>query len=82
MYQKVNGVQVINMKKLLVSLTLPFLLWSLPVYANAMFPAAICVTQKVVTSDGVYIIFYSNGTRVIVTKAVFDSTNVGDCTWS
>ena len=74
------------MKKLLVSLTLPFfqltLVWSLPVYADDVFPAAICVTQKVVTSDGVYIIFYSNGTRVIVTKAVFDSTNLGDCTWS
>ena len=82
MYQRVNGVQVINMKKLLVILTLPFFLWSLPVHADDVFPASICVTQKVVTSDGVYIIFYSNDTRAIVTKAVFDSTNVGDCTWS
>lgn len=70
------------MKKSLFLITLPFLLWSLPVHATPTFPASVCVTKKVVTSGGVYIIFYSNGTRAIVTKAVFDSTNVGDCTWS
>ena len=70
------------MRKLLLLIIIPSLLWSLPIYAVDVFPAAICVTQKVVTDNGIYVIFYSNGTRAIVTKAVFDSTNVGDCTWS
>lgn len=70
------------MKKSLFLITLPFLLWSLPVHALDTFPAAICVIQKVVTDKGVYILFYDNGTRRIVSQQEFDSTNVGDCTWS
>ena len=71
------------MKKLLFAVvTTFFLCFSSPIHATPTFPASVCVTKKVVTSGGVYIIFYSNGTRAIVTKAVFDSTNVGDCTWS
>ena len=63
-------------------LLLSFLWFATPSYADPVFPAPLCVVQKGITDTGKYILFYNNGTRRIVSKQEFDSTNVGDCTWS
>lgn len=67
------------MKNLLLTTTALFLLWSLPAYSNTTFEPRICVVQKGTTRDGVYILFYDNHTRRIVSKREFDRTQVGDC---